>query len=132
MNRESERKRLVELLRESSKKIGEYIDSAENLPSVDEILGMRADHLLDNGIGIKPPIELCKRKGDYIFVIDDDEVIEVLLCLVQYDSEGEDDIVVYDEWSDKIQSYKFADIGKTVFTSREEAEAKLKGGESDA
>ena len=123
--REPERKRLVELISECCAKNLNMVQLLE----FEKLL--LADHLLDNGIGVKPPIELCKRKGDYIFVIDDDEVIEVLLCLVHYDGEGEDEIVVYDEWSDKHRFYKFADIGKTVFLTREEAEAMLKGGEDN-
>ncbi len=94
----------------------------------ENILGNFADHILADGIGVKPPIELCKCKGDYIFVIDDGEVIEVLLCLVHYNSEGEDEIVVSDEWSNKLLFYKFADCGKTVFLTREEALANLKEG----
>lgn len=129
MTREAERKRLVELLQSKSCWYNDCetgCDKCGNVGLCDRDIEIIADHLLDNGIGIKPPIELCKRKGDYIFVIDDDEVIEVMLCLVHYNSEGEDEIVVADEWGDRQLFYKFADYGKTVFTSREDAEKALR------
>ena len=129
MNRESERKRLVEKL--SYAPLDRFtVGDRYSIGTIQKI----ADHLLDNGIGIKPPIELCRRRGDYIFVIDDGEITEGLLCLVHYNSEGEDEIVVSDEWSNKLLFYKFADYGKTVFPSREDAvkalkERKMRGNE---
>ena len=60
------RDRLVELLAESSKLAGKYIDDSDrnNLPKPKEICSVLADYLLANGV-IVPP---CKF-GDTVYVI---------------------------------------------------------------
>ena len=56
--------RLVELLEESSKRVGEYIDSRHIIPSAEEVHSLRADYLLANGVIVTP----CK-VGDTVYKI---------------------------------------------------------------
>ena len=77
MNREAERKRLVELLYK-----------VQQMRMMRQGIWECAEFLLDNGIGIKPPKELCEKKGDYIFVIDEGDIFKGFLALVGYDYKG--------------------------------------------
>ena len=117
MTREAERKRLIELFKEMYPKTRYF--------PMEECQAMMADFLLDNGIGIKPPKELCEKKGDYIFVIDEGDIFKGFLALVGYDYKGEEEVIVY--YEDEPHFYKFTDYGKTVFLTREEAEKALEG-----
>lgn len=114
MNREAERKRLVELLNEATDKNGIYLDKI-------------ADYLLDRSIGVRPPKELLQNMGGYIYIIDEGDVIETTLFMVGYDEEGNDIVVSMAEGERYINC--FTDFGKTVFLTREEAEKALKGDE---
>ena len=108
MNREAERKRLVELL-------GDYLYSEQI-----------ADHLLDNGI-VVPPVKV----GQKLYLISDGlyweaEVIRVVIR----QGEGVDPCIVFVRLKDgniKAILDIYNDIGKTVFTSREDAEKALEG-----
>ena len=79
---------------------------------------------------VLPCKELFEKIGDDVYVIDDGEVVEALLCLVGFDHTGTDCIeAVYGKSQEDEQWYtlRFADVGKTVFLTREEAEAALAG-----
>lgn len=119
MNRESERKRLVELISECC---------AKNLNMV-QLLEFEklliADHLLDDG-WMRPPVKV--NTFAYFFIRN--KVKEGYVERIFVDKSGTKICVCYD--GIYFKTFKPCDIGKTVFTSREEAEAKLKGGESDA
>lgn len=83
---------------------------------------------------VLPCKELFEKIGDDIYIIVDGEIIEVLLCLVGFDQTRADCIeVLYGKSQEDEQGYslRFADVGKTVFLTRKEAEAALKGDESD-
>lgn len=125
MNRESERKRLVEL-------INNYpcMSTAEDcfMESISDDL---AAYLLDNGI-VVPPVKV----GEDIYTIQSGKVtkqfvIEVLMHIsgktyfkyVPYDKKGNV------QWFYVESSFTEDAIGKTVFTSREDAEKALKGEE---
>ena len=75
---------------------------------------------------------LTQSIGSMLYIIEDGEIVEDSLCeaLVGMGSNGEINIF-YTTLSDQI-SFEQADIGKTVFLTREEAEAALKGGGADA
>ena len=78
---------------------------------------------------VLPCKEFFGKMGDYIYVIDDVGILELLLCAVGFDAIGTDSIIsVYGkphEEDCETFTHRFADVGKTVFLSREEAEAEL-------
>lgn len=125
MDRELERKRLVELLKHECDVDGRY-DGEGNCPGCkyngmeDCSLQELADHLLDNGIVVPPckvgdKVWLISENGSYVYDTD----VEIVFC----DRDG--------CYIETIQNDVFTDddFGKTVFTSREEAEKMLKGEE---
>ena len=75
-----------------------------------------------------PCKEFFSMLGGDVYAIDDDEVLEVLLCGVGYDPDGIDFIdAVYAPGceDEKGFTFRFSDVGKTIFLTREEAEAAL-------
>ena len=75
-----------------------------------------------------PCKEFFSMLGGDVYAIDDDEVLEVLLCGVGYDPDGIDFIdAVYAPGceDEKGFTFRFSDVGKTIFLTREEAEAGL-------
>lgn len=75
-----------------------------------------------------PCKEFFSMLGGDVYAIDDDEVLEVLLCGVGYDPDGIDfiDAVYAPGYEDeKGFTFRFSDVGKTIFLTREEAEATL-------
>ena len=83
-----------------------------------------ADHLLANGV-IVPP---CK-VGDTLWYLD----YGLPKCFIVPEKVIVQDIVLLNNTMfircDKLTSFQPSDFGKTVYLTREEAEAKLKGGE---
>lgn len=76
-----------------------------------------------------PCKEFFSMLGGDVYAIDDDEVLEVLLCGVGYDPDGIDFIdAVYAPGceDEKGFTFRFSDVGKTVFLTSEEAESALK------
>lgn len=75
-----------------------------------------------------PCKEFFSMLGGDVYAIDDDEVLEVLLCGVGYDPDGIDFIdAVYAPGceDEKGFTFRFSDVGKTIFLTCEEAEAAL-------
>lgn len=75
-----------------------------------------------------PCKEFFSMLGGDVYAIDDDEVLEVLLCGVGYDPDGIDFIdAVYAPGceDEKGFTFRFSDVGKTIFLTRKEAEAAL-------
>ena len=75
-----------------------------------------------------PCKEFFSMLGGDVYAIDDDEVLEVLLCGVGYDPDGIDFIdAVYAPGceDEKGFTFRFSDVGKPIFLPREEAEAAL-------
>ena len=121
--REAERNRLVELISECC---------AKNLNMV-QLLGFEklllADHLLDNGV-IVPP---CK-VGDKTFLLLEKfngkyDIVESECLRISQNKWGD----VYSMYFDcgvigNSLEFESNDFGKTVFLTREEALAKMKGG----
>lgn len=76
-----------------------------------------------------PREEFFLRLNSNVYVIDDGEVLEVLLYIIGRDQNGIGFIdVVYlpRHENEKRLRFRFSDVGKTVFLTREEAEAALK------
>ena len=129
--REAERKRLEELILEFERTCPETCTGLEK-SCAQCVLEQKIDHLLDNGVVVPP----CK-VGDKVYVTDMYEnIAKVTECTVLgYDAVDENGIGIMEykpcEYVPYISSVAcFLDeIGKTVFLTREEAEAKLKGGE---
>ncbi len=75
-----------------------------------------------------PCKEFFSMLGGDVYAIDDDEVLGVLLCGVGYDPDGIDfiDAVYAPGFEDeKGFTFRFSDVGKTIFLTRKEAEASL-------
>ena len=121
-----QRERLIELLKGAETEVSELLSRPLAL---DEWLGMYADHLLANGVIVSP----CK-VGDIIYYINENP----LNLWVKPNTIHEADVVrvvttklgtslviqIHNEFGcAEIPNIK--DFGKTVFTSREEAQAEL-------
>ncbi len=124
------KKRLVELIREANVAYKGYADELlKNGFVIDESKeNFTADFLLANGV-IVPP---CK-VGDVVYSIrgfdgkpEQCEAYKVIDITIYENTIA---IHIMDEWL-FIRNMFLDDIGKTIFLSREEAEAKLKEGES--
>lgn len=128
-----QRERLVELLEESSKAVGQHIDLAKKIPTAEEVHKMRADYLLANGV-IVPP---CKA-GDTVYAIYDKKVYEAVceyVTTVQH-KEGSftkikaefdiEDSFYYDGRKTRFGVYGMYETD--VFLTKEEADEALKGG----
>lgn len=126
MNRESERKRLVELLKHECDVDGRY-DGEGNCPGCkyngmeDCSLQELADHLLNNGIVVPP----CK-VGQTVYIITEvsktiweGTVIGIWQCA--------SNTAIITE----IGTIHNDSLGKTVFLTREEAEKMLKGSKNN-
>jgi hypothetical protein len=83
----------------------------------------------ENGEWVQLP---CK-VGDTLYVISQMKDKRILPFINEYEVTSIDikrkSIVVYHEMDGYIKSFKQTDFGKTIFLTREEAEAKMKGGE---
>ncbi len=116
----------------------------ERLATIEDILGddydldrlkelVQADK--EGRCQVIPCKEFFSMLGDDVYTIDDGEVLEVLLCSVGYDPDGIDfiDAVYAPGYEDeKGFTFRFSDVGKTVFLTSDEAEAaleKMKEGE---
>lgn len=118
MNRESERKRLVELIRCG---VNKHESNIENY--VFPIWEFIADHLLDNGV-VVPPVKV----GDKVWaLVYGNEIHEYKIIRMVPAEEFISYSVV--RKNGNLLGFSGYDIGKEVFLTREEAEARLKGGE---
>lgn len=133
----TDRERLIEI-------IGKPI----NILDSDDLFGAIADHLLKNGV-IVPPCKVgdkvyviteklpcfacyCCTDSCHLFCQNDDKseivVKEATVCGVSYSDVANEIKVKFDETNDTQEyelEYTFAQIGKTVFLTREEAEKAL-------
>lgn len=108
--------RLVELLEESSKRVGEYIDSRHIIPSAEEVHSLRADHLLENGV-IVPP---CKIGQTVYRIYTNSWIGEDKVCRFSATESG---LRYHDDKGRETSCDKF---GKLVFLSEAEAKYALK------
>lgn len=122
MNREAERKRLVEL-------VDNFFDKEIGASFVKGFLDKFADCILDDG-WMRPPVKV----GQYIWFFKNDKLtfgqVEDItisqngLFAFVYEVDAEDEVV--GEWT-----VPLCEQGKTVFTSREDAVKALKGKEDE-
>ena len=121
------KERLVELIHQVAKDV-------IKIPT-DNFIEYLADYLIANGV-IVPPVKI----GDKVYIaMHDKRTKKPLECNVIgfWYTNHEDYCTIHlsryvDGKFDSTFSVKFEDIGKTVFLSREEAEAKLKESENNA
>lgn len=128
------RGRLVELLQEADKKAQEYIlenDHMDWIPKTNELEEVRADYLLANGVIALP----CKVGQTVYKVVNDKRVKKPYECKVvgiwYANDENANDVHLVRYVNgifDCSFSVQFKEFGKKVFLTKEEAEAKLKGG----
>ena len=117
----TERERLVELFKEANEKVGEYIrqnDHMDYIPKPEELWAVKADHLLANGV-IVPPCKvgdtvyrISKRYGEWC-------VLPRMVSSMTYSLDHLYRVV----WCIHTTADDY--LGKTVFLTREEAEAAL-------
>ena len=115
------RDRLIELLKGAENKVSEMLTRPLEL---EEWLGVYADYLLANGV-IVPPMKLeqiCFRSCDYLNKIDECRVSSIM-----QKADGTFKIRLTNLRGKWVFEITAEEIGKTVFLTREEAEAKLKG-----
>ena len=142
MNRESERKRLVEILKENCHCKNE---DCEKCSSNGICFSYReADHLLDNGI-IAPTVEVGQtvyvwnktwRKAyswvnyDATFIKKTHYIVADVVAIIKTKKQTLVKLGTYNKatFTREYERYPISAIGKTVFTSREDAEAKLQEG----
>lgn len=115
--RDSERERLYYLFQESKCPM-HFLDNKEILDTT--------DHLLANGV-IVPPVKV----NETVYVIDRADVQrpikEKIVLEIQCGYSG--NLFVLQDTPFRLRrAYNFGEIGKTVFLTRKEAEAKLKEG----
>lgn len=120
VNREAERKRLVKILKENCHCKNEDCEKCSSNGIC--FTHREADHLLDNGI-VVPPVKV----GQTVYTIIDckKRAEKLIITGVHYYSK----YLSFCALSRSQKQYYFEDddIGKTVFTSREDAEKALEG-----
>lgn len=99
-------------------------DVVELYPSEYEKL---ADYLLDNGVIVLPA-----RIGQTVWIIDEYEILEDVVYEIGYGTTRYGDIRWLFLVEDSGMDFYDSDIGKTVFTTSEAAEAALKARENNA
>ena len=125
MNRESERKRLVGLLSQFERTCPENCTGLEK-SCTQCVLEQKADHLLDNGIGVKPHCEA----GEIVYLAIESPKPQIKTKVIESIVIGilDDKIVFTDGTCFTIWHKDWNLYNNAVFTSREEAEAKLQEG----
>lgn len=120
MNRETERKRLVELITEGQPPFH---------PLNEVCIEKLADHLLDNGIGVKPHCEA----GEIVYLAIESPKPQIKTKVIESIVIGIlDDKIVFTDGTCFTIWHKDWDLyNNAVFTSREEAERALKGDEGE-
>lgn len=121
MNREAERKRLVELLY-GSKLIHNAFNNDEGLAH--HLIMNLATNLIDNGI-VVPPVKV----GQTVYALVIEKIEEFVVVSVEFSRASGFSLMASNGIYPML--YNDKDIGKTVFTSREEALEKLKEGDGE-
>lgn len=125
MNRESERKRLVELVSKIQCRNSECAKSCSDCASIaifDEDVELLADHLLANGI-VVPPVKV----GQTVYALVIEKIEEFVVVSVEFSRASGFSLMASNGKYPML--YNDKDIGKTVFFTREEAEKMLEGEE---
>lgn len=123
MNREAERKKLVELLKDAERK---YLCNGTNIPQMAEFI---ADYLLDNDVGVKPH---CKAgKIVYLAIKGPKPQIETKIIESIVIGMLDDKVIFTDGTCFTMWHKDWGLYNNTVFTSREDALKALEGKEDD-
>ena len=123
----SARKKSAEIFAEETKKWLQIGEIPKHKQTIDEI---EADYLLENGV-IVPPMNI----GQQCFILGYDFgerkecVKQCRVSCVTQKKNGSFAIRISETKYSATHNFTPDDIGKTVFLNKEEAEAKLKGGE---
>jgi hypothetical protein len=121
MNREAERKRLVEL-------VDNFLKEELGTNLNEDILDKFADHLLDNGV-IAPPVKV----GDTVYYVGDTEIVECIVRGASFDFRGLDSIIVSQKHKftkcTSIYSKGLENLNKIKFTKEEAQKALERSGE---
>ena len=113
--------------RSSTEQLADFLVPANGGPSSDRLRELIQAYR-EERCTILPPKSFFQRLGDEVYILQDGEVFEAFLGFIGYTADGE-------EWIDAVCdlggedeerfSFKFSDVGETVFPTREEAEAAL-------
>lgn len=117
----TERERLLKLLKGAETKVAEMLSSPLSL---DEWLGVYADHLLANGV-IVPPVALGSIHKVYVPIAGTTLVYGTKVYGIGVDKYG-DYVLNPIEYPEKVIPICGFTIGKNVFLTKEEAEKALK------
>ncbi len=121
-----QRERLVELLDEAEIKFGCF-NAFCTESATGEAKRNLLDFLLANGV-IVPPVKV----GDKVYVVDYTRLGDMIFkCTIEEISHFTYGTYYYLNWGlhiPRFKAFQESSFGKTVFLTREEAEAKLKGG----
>ena len=121
----NQKERLVELLDNA---FVDFIDFANRNPAEKTSTEFIADYLLDNGV-IVPPVKV----GQTVYVVDYTRLGNMIFeCKIDEISQYSYGTYYYLNWGLHIPRFKACKIdsfGKTVYTSREDAEKALRGDE---
>lgn len=133
MNREAERKRLVEILKQNCHCINEDCEKCSSNGIC--FTHREVDHLLDNGI-VVPPVKV----GDVVYALWETPTLYTETKYVLYSAEVKEVsqckrnnrlVLIYKleptSFRGRIREFFDYDFGKTVFTSREDALKALEG-----
>ena len=116
--------RLIELIKGSCKKVGDYIARCDVMPTSDEICEVRANYLIENGV-IVPP---CK-VGDVVYSVFEDDVIEDEIILIEV-TESAIYLSTCTERYMWVNGYLYSEmLDQKLYITKEEAEQALKGAE---
>ena len=121
----TEREKLLKICKEGH---NAYLKYQNPNPRYDEFL---TDYLLENGV-IVPPLDI----GDKVYIIDRRfEIIEYKVTQIKYDKDLNGQNIYYDAVTVSKDDNNFgffdSDIGKYVFSSKEEAEKALRERETN-
>lgn len=111
------RERLKQLLQEAEGQAA-YYDG-------DDAYGVAADYLLDNGVIVLPAYI-----GQTVWIVDEYEVLEDVVYEIGHGTTQSGEIKWLFLVEDSGMDFYDSDIGKTVFTTSEAAEAALKAREN--
>jgi hypothetical protein len=122
------KERLIELLKESSEKVKQYIEKSDKTPTPYEIYEMRANYLIENGV-IVPPVMLGQKMWEVVSW--DENVRECRVSSLTQKADGTFKIRITNLKSKSVYERVPQHIGDIIFLTKEEAEKKLKERKED-
>lgn len=123
------RTHVTNLLNEGATAIIDLIERVERAERENQRLRELVNADREGRCIVLPCDEFFERLGDYVFTIENGKILEVLLCYIGYDMNGVDCVeAAYSPGyeNEKRFEFRFSDVGKSVFLTKEEAENVLK------